>query len=59
MDWLNGKKTYISAAILGLATFALSVNWITQEQYNTIMGIAAAVGLAALRAGVTKSGPVE
>jgi hypothetical protein len=51
---LEGKKTYITAAVLGLATFAQSLGWIDQSQYNTILGLAGALGLAALRAGVSK-----
>jgi hypothetical protein len=52
---LSGKKTYISAALLALATFARSVGWIDQSQYDLILGLAGAMGLAALRAGVAKS----
>jgi len=52
---LEGKKTYIVALILGLATFIRAMNWITQEQYEVILGVASASGLAALRAGVAKS----
>ncbi|MHB8067432.1 MAG: hypothetical protein ACYDIC_05985 [Desulfobaccales bacterium] len=51
---LSGKKTYISAALLALATFARSIGWIEQSQYDMIMGMAGAMGLAALRAGVAK-----
>jgi len=52
---LAGKKTYISAALLALATFARGVGWIDQSQYDLILGLAGAMGLAALRAGVAKS----
>jgi len=51
---LAGKKTYITAAVLALATFARSVGWIEQTQYDMILGLAGAMGLAALRAGVSK-----
>jgi len=51
---LAGKKTYITAAVLALATFARSVGWIEQSQYDMILGLAGAMGLAALRAGVAK-----
>jgi hypothetical protein len=51
---LAGKKTYITAAVLALATFARSAGWIEQTQYDLIMGLAGALGLAALRAGVSK-----
>jgi hypothetical protein len=52
---LAGKKTYITAAVLALATFARSVGWIEQTQYDLILGLTGAMGLAALRAGVSKS----
>ncbi len=52
---LAGKKTYISAVVLALGTFARTMGWIDQGQYDLIMGLAGAMGLAALRAGVAKS----
>ncbi len=51
---LAGKKTYITAFFLALATFARAMGWLTQEQYELILGLASALGLAALRAGVAK-----
>jgi len=51
---LAGKKTYITAAVLALATFARSVGWLEQTQYDLILGLTGAMGLAALRAGVSK-----
>ena len=51
---LDGKKTYISALILGLATLVRALNWVTQEQYELILGLTGSAGLAALRAGVGK-----
>ncbi|MFZ5450279.1 MAG: hypothetical protein ACOZF2_00180 [Thermodesulfobacteriota bacterium] len=53
---LEGKKTYISAALLALATFARGLGWIDQSQYDLILGVTGAMGLAALRAGVGNSG---
>jgi hypothetical protein len=52
---LDGKKTYISALILALATLVRSLDWVTQEQYELLLGLTGSAGLAALRAGVTKS----
>lgn len=49
---LDGKKTYISALVLGLATLVRALNWVTQEQYELILGLSGSAGLAALRAGV-------
>jgi len=54
---LEGKKTYIAAAALALASFTLAMGWITREQYEIAMGLLGSLGLTALRAGVTKSGP--
>jgi hypothetical protein len=51
---LAGKKTYLSAALLGLATFAQALGWISQEQSQVILGLAGSLGLAALRAGISK-----
>jgi hypothetical protein len=55
MMMLDGKKTYITAAVLGLASFALAMGWIDKEQYQVIVGLAGSLGLAALRSGVDKS----
>ena len=47
---LEGKKTYISALVLALATLVRALGWVTQEQYELILGVAGSAGLAALRA---------
>ena len=52
---LDGKKTYITAAVAALASFALAIGWLSQEQYQVVLGLLGSLGLAALRAGVTKS----
>ncbi len=52
---LTGKKTYITAAIMALATFARTMGWVDANQYEVIVGLAASLGLAALRAGMAKS----
>ncbi len=52
---LEGKKTYISALLLALATLIRTLGWVDQEQYDLILGLMGSVGLAALRAGVAKS----
>jgi len=56
---LEGKKTYITAVVLGLASFALAMGWLDKEQYQVIVGLAGSLGLAALRSGVTKSDTVN
>ena len=54
---LEGKKTYITAAVLALASFALAMGWLSKDQYQVILGLLGSLGLAALRSGVTKGGP--
>lgn len=51
---LAGKKTYISALVLGLAAFVRALGWVSQEQYEIILGLVSSLGLAALRSGVSK-----
>jgi hypothetical protein len=55
MMTLEGKKTYITAVVLGLGSFAMALGWLSQEQYQVIIGLLGALGLAALRSGVAKS----
>jgi hypothetical protein len=58
--WLQGKKTYIVAAIALLFNIGVSMGWWVQDDkvWQAIDGIFAALGLASLRAGVTKSASV-
>jgi len=51
---LDGKKTYITAVVLALASFALAMGWLSKEQYQVIIGLLGSLGLAALRSGVAK-----
>ena len=51
---LKGRRTYLVAGLLALATFALSVGWIDQSTYNLVQGVLIPAGLASLRAGVGK-----
>lgn len=52
---LEGKKTYITAAILALAGLARGMGWLDMQQYELLLGLLGSLGLAALRAGVAKS----
>lgn len=52
---LAGKKTYIMAAIMALVVFARGLGWLTQEQFEIIMGLSGSMGLASLRAGVSRA----
>jgi hypothetical protein len=52
---MDGKKTYITAVVLGLASFALGMDWLNKAQYEVVVGLLGSLGLAALRSGVAKS----
>lgn len=51
---LQGKRTYIIALVLALATFARTMGWLDPQQYELVLGLAGSMGLAALRAAVTE-----
>ena len=53
---LDGKKTYITAVVAALASFAMAMGWLSQGQYQVILGLLGSLGLAALRAGIEKGG---
>lgn len=55
-ETLSGYKTYIVAVLIAIATFSKTVGWIDQATFEAILGVLGALGLTALRAGVTKSG---
>ena len=52
---LDGKKTYITAVVAALASFARAMEWLSQEQYQVVLGLLGSLGLAALRSGVAKN----
>jgi len=54
MNVLKGKKTYIIAALVGLATAIHQLGYIDTGMYQAILGFLGAGGLATLRAGVSK-----
>ena len=54
---LSGYKTYLTAALGIILTGALALGYISQSQYDMAIAILASLGIAFLRAGVTKSGP--
>ena len=51
---LDGKKTYITAVVAALASFAMAMGWLSPEQYQVILGLIGSLGLAALRSGIEK-----
>ncbi len=52
---LEGRKTYITAALMAVAAFSRGMGWLDQQHYELILGLLGSLGLAALRAGVSKS----
>jgi hypothetical protein len=55
IQFIRGKKTYIVAAIMVLATGLKAFGVIDQPAYEAAMGVMAAFGFGALRAGVEKA----
>ena len=53
---MSGYKTYLTAILGVIMTGALALGYITQAQYDVIIGILGSLGLAFLRAGVSKVG---
>ena len=52
---MQGKRTYLIAAAIGLLTVGQVLGWIDHKTYDVLLGLFGAGGLAALRAGVNKS----
>jgi hypothetical protein len=52
---LEGKKTYLTAAVLAGAALLRGLGWLDQQQYELLLGLLGSLGLATLRAGVSKS----
>lgn len=52
---LNGKKTYILAAIMALGAFARGLGWLEQDQFELLISLAGSLGLATLRAGISRA----
>ena len=55
MSFLKGKKTYILAVLLGLATVAHALNWIDSNTFFTLSGLLGAGGAATLRSAINNS----
>lgn len=56
VEFLSGKKTYIIAGIIGAMNAGVSLGWISPSNITQINLVLGALGLGALRSGVTKSG---
>lgn len=49
LKFLAGKRTYLIAAGIALATAAQYLGYVNQEQYEAILGFLGAGGLATMR----------
>lgn len=50
MNVLQGYRTYIIAALIGLATALHQLGYVDSTTYQTLLGVLGAGGLATLRA---------
>lgn len=54
MSFLSGYKTYIAAALIGIATGLQIAGIISDEVFQSILGALAALGLVVSRVGSVK-----
>ena len=54
IDWLKGKKTYISGTLMVVLSGLMAQGYLTPDQYAAILAFLAGIGLITLRAGVAK-----
>ena len=52
---LKGWKTYLASIAMAGIAVALAFGWITREMAESLYGLAGALGLGALRAGVRET----
>jgi hypothetical protein len=51
MNFLSGRKTYIFAAVIAIASGAKYLGWIDESLFQLIAGLCGAGAAAAIRAG--------
>ena len=56
VEYLSGKKTYITAVVVGLVAVAQYLGVITAEVASILYGLLGATALATTRSAITKSG---
>lgn len=57
MEYLEGKKTYIVAILLGLATAAKSLGYIDEATFQTLVTMLGSAGLVTMRMAVDPKKP--
>jgi len=55
IDYLSGKKTYITAGIVAAIAFAKAMDWVTPEQLEVILIALGALGLGVVRSAIKKA----
>ena len=53
ISWLEGKKTYIVAILLGCLSAAKFLGWVDESTFQVFLAVLTGGGLAALRAAKT------
>jgi uncharacterized membrane protein len=56
-EFLQGKKTYIVAILIGVLSAVYSLGWIDQQAYQTLLGLLTGGGLATLKNGQANQNP--
>ncbi len=58
LEWLKGKKSYITAVLFGVFNLGVSVGWwpVDSATWTAINAFFATIGWGFMRAGVAKSG---
>jgi hypothetical protein len=54
LEFLEGKKTYIVAGLVAVATVLQAFKVITTEQFEAVVGLLAAFGLYSVRSSISK-----
>lgn len=54
LNYLDGKKTYISAFIIFCAGGALALGWISQEAFEKVSAFAGSLAIVSLRVAMKK-----
>ena len=53
-EQLEGKKAYIVSGVIALATFAKLVGWISEAEFQTLLGFLGALGLYTIKSAIKK-----
>jgi hypothetical protein len=54
LQQLEGKKSYILAGVIAIATFAKLVGWISDSEFQTLIGFLGAGSIVTIRSAISK-----